>query len=278
MPNKRTYVHHDFDMSYEEIKKGWKMPYSHLHSHYEIYILLSGERIVTIGDDSFHVSAGDATLFPRETPHQSRGETDFSGICIHFSPVFLSRYFKADAVKSLMECFRHPVISLPEACLQKLYETTTRFDWRAQDNYLTLACILSGLNQACHARSDAAPDAAGAEGLPARILQYLDGQYAVVDTLAEISAALGVSESYVHRCVKKLTGMTPKQYINHLRVRNAMRDLEYGNRNLSVIQELCGFHSASYFFRVFKQETGMTPTEYRRRQKTSSAKQEDETG
>lgn len=39
------------------------MPYSHHHTNYEIYILLSGERLVTIGDITYRVKAGMASLF-----------------------------------------------------------------------------------------------------------------------------------------------------------------------------------------------------------------------
>ena len=63
MTDKRTFVYENFEMSYEETKKGWSMPYSHHHTHYEIYILLSGERTVTIDNITHHVKAGFACLF-----------------------------------------------------------------------------------------------------------------------------------------------------------------------------------------------------------------------
>ena len=39
------------------------MPYSHCHVAYEIYILKSGERTVTIEDMEYTAKAMDATLF-----------------------------------------------------------------------------------------------------------------------------------------------------------------------------------------------------------------------
>lgn len=261
---KRTYVLRDFEMTFEEIRKGWKMPFAHFHSHYEIYILLSGERTVTIGDSSYPTVSGNTALFPMETPHQSRGDTDFSGICIHFSPDFLNRYLRAGTVKNLMACFSHPVIPLPQPYLQELKKQAEHFDRKSPYNYLLLAAILARLNEYSHTCAEAAESPAQTGTRQEEILQYLDTHYTTIGSVAEVSSALGVSDAYVYRCVKALSGMTPKQYINRLRIRNAMRDLEYGNKNLSVIQEVCGFHSASYFQRVFKQETGITPTQYRR--------------
>ena len=58
MTDRRTFLCEDFEISYEDTKKGWSMPYSHHHTNYEIYILLSGERLVTIGDITYRVKAG----------------------------------------------------------------------------------------------------------------------------------------------------------------------------------------------------------------------------
>ena len=55
MTDRRTFLCEDFEISYEDTKKGWSMPYSHHHTNYEIYILLSGERLVTIGDITYRV-------------------------------------------------------------------------------------------------------------------------------------------------------------------------------------------------------------------------------
>ena len=58
MTDRRTFLYEDFEISYEDTKKGWSMPYSHHHTNYEIYILLSGERLVTIGDITYRVETG----------------------------------------------------------------------------------------------------------------------------------------------------------------------------------------------------------------------------
>lgn len=92
MTDRRTFLCEDFEISYEDTKKGWSMPYSHHHTNYEIYILLSGERLVTIGDITYRVKAGMASLFESNISHRSVGDTDYTGICIHFSKVYLEKY------------------------------------------------------------------------------------------------------------------------------------------------------------------------------------------
>ena len=91
MTDRRTFLCEDFEISYEDTKKGWSMPYSHHHTNYEIYILLSGERLVTIGDITYRVEAGMASLFESNISHRSVGDTDYTGICIHFSKALSSK-------------------------------------------------------------------------------------------------------------------------------------------------------------------------------------------
>lgn len=74
------------------------MPYSHHHTNYEIYILLSGERLVTIGDITYRVKAGMASLFESNISHRSVGDTDYTGICIHFSKVYLENTFTCRSI------------------------------------------------------------------------------------------------------------------------------------------------------------------------------------
>ncbi len=114
MTDRRTFLCEDFEISYEDTKKGWSMPYSHHHTNYEIYILLSGERLVTIGDITYRVKAGMASLFESNISHRSVGDTDYTGICIHFSKVYLEKYFLPAVVSSYLTCFKAPIIFIPE--------------------------------------------------------------------------------------------------------------------------------------------------------------------
>ena len=51
MKPKRSFMTKDFAISKESHSEGWTMPYMHYHDSYESYILESGSRIVTIGDN-----------------------------------------------------------------------------------------------------------------------------------------------------------------------------------------------------------------------------------
>lgn len=267
MADKRTFVYENFDISYEETKGGWSMPYSHHHTHYEIYLLLSGERTVTIGDSTYQVKSGDAALFEGNISHRSVGITDYSGICIHFSKSYLEHYFLPEIVASYLSCFKTPVISIPEDYCQKLLSWSRDESWRSATSYLLLARILTDLSAFCRRQKKGTASSVStnkASG-PSRILNYIDTNYTIIQNVHEIAVSCGVSEAYIHRAVRQSTSFTVKEYINRLRLRHAIHEMECSDNSFATISKSCGFQSVTYFYRVFKKYYGVTPTQYRKR-------------
>ncbi len=64
---------------------------------------------------------------------------------------------------------------------------------------------------------------------------------------------------------KRITNMTPLQYLNYLRVKKAKMLLK-DNEHLSVLDIAleCGFSSSQYFASIFKRFTGQTPSDIRK--------------
>lgn len=269
MANKRTFVHENFNISYEETKKGWSMPFSHQHTHYEIYVLLSGERTVTIGTVSYHVTSGFACLFEGNAFHRSEGSTDYSGICIHFSKKYLEKYFQPGVVSSYLSCFQSPIVYIPKAYREKLLSWSDAINQAPVADYLLLAQILTDFSQfqkqSC-VDSCLTPDKTKPFGAQ-RIIRYIDANYAILKTVKEIARACGVSESYLHRTVKKHTNLTVKEYINTLRLRHAVHEINCSCKSLAIISKSCGFQNISYFYHLFKKKYGVTPAQYREQRK-----------
>lgn len=82
--------------------------------------------------------------------------------------------------------------------------------------------------------------------------------------------ALHFQFDYVTRCLKKHTGMTPLQYVHHLKIGKARSLLENTSLTVQEIAELTGFDTANYLIRLFRKSTGLTPGQYRERRHSSS--------
>lgn len=68
---------------------------------------------------------------------------------------------------------------------------------------------------------------------------------------------------HLHRTFKRLTGVTPIEYIQETRIRNARNYLSQSNKTIGEIALLVGLPNIPYFITLFKKKTGLTPTEYR---------------
>ncbi|MCD8263845.1 MAG: helix-turn-helix domain-containing protein [Tannerellaceae bacterium] len=79
------------------------------------------------------------------------------------------------------------------------------------------------------------------------------------------SKELGIGRTCLFNQIKNITGMTPNDYILHIKM-NKSRILLTQNANLMIaeIGYLLGFSNLAYFSKCFKKQFGITPQEYRK--------------
>lgn len=265
MSTKKRFITDNFILSQESIDHEWTMPYSHCHAAYEIYILKNGERTVIIEDMQYTAKAKDATLFSSNVSHKSKGDTPFSGICIHFSERYLDLYFTQNAKKQLMKCFKHKIINLSDSDFEIIQSIADNFKESASNNFLILASILDMLNHSVNS-IDTGTSANSEKKFKKfqKIIEYVNENYVYIKKISDITDIFNVSENYVFQIFRKNYDMTPKQYINKLRINNACHRLKHEQKSIKAIAYDCGFDSYEHFINVFKKAVGFTPSEYRK--------------
>jgi signal transduction histidine kinase/DNA-binding response OmpR family regulator/ligand-binding sensor domain-containing protein len=72
-----------------------------------------------------------------------------------------------------------------------------------------------------------------------------------------------MSKMQLYRKLKTMTGMTPGEFIKHIRLKEAANLLTTTNYNVTEIFYRTGFNNQSYFFREFKKRYDCAPNEYR---------------
>ena len=73
---------------------------------------------------------------------------------------------------------------------------------------------------------------------------------------------LGVSRTVLFRKIKAWTDFSPKEFIQHLRLKKGAQLLEQGKVSISQISYKVGFKNPKYFSKCFRKKFGKTPTEY----------------
>jgi len=86
--------------------------------------------------------------------------------------------------------------------------------------------------------------------------------------IGEYAKLCGVSNTYFYQCFRRLTGKSPVEYRNSLRLSNAETMLRLTDLSIGEISETIGFPDSFYFCRLFSRQFGMSPQKYRQQWKT----------
>jgi len=95
---------------------------------------------------------------------------------------------------------------------------------------------------------------------------YLHDHYTEEICASKLSKLCYMSETHMYRLFKKVTGKTPVDYRNGLRIKAACM-LLCEESVISEISDTLGFESVYYFSRLFKKYMGVSPSEYNARYK-----------
>ena len=93
--------------------------------------------------------------------------------------------------------------------------------------------------------------------------ELLHERFAETLSLADVAREVRVHPVHLARAFRRHYHRTVGEYVRHLRVEFARRELSATGMPLSEIALRAGFSSQSHFSTVFKRHTGMTPVEYR---------------
>ena len=83
--------------------------------------------------------------------------------------------------------------------------------------------------------------------------------------VAAMTRISGLSERSFVRRFQQATGLSPLQYVHHVRLEEAKQLLEATDDPVEAVAEQVGYEDAGYFARLFKREVNLTPAQYRRR-------------
>lgn len=133
----------------------------------------------------------------------------------------------------------------------------------AQKSYLTL--LLCTLGRVWEEQfKNKSYEFNGKRELLAEGLKYLESNLSSEFNISDIALKVCMSPHYFRKIFKEVTGLTPIDYINSLRIKKAVQQLKETNYTIGEVSAMVGVNDINYFSKLFRKYMGCTPTEFRK--------------
>lgn len=255
--------------------------YIHCHSEIEFFYLTEGELDFYIEHNVYHMQTGDAILIPGGLIHYATCANSDPTAC-SFDAIVFSTKMMADALPSYCGTYFDSAIchSITGVCCLTtgiewqnavIDSLTGIFDYRHtpmdECELIIRGRLLSAwqlLYNNIYSKLIAEHHTRPAYPLLNKCIDTINSDYMYDFSLAGLAAASGLSEGHFCRVFKDITGFTPFEYINRVRITKACAMLTGTDKKIADISARCGFNNISYFNRAFKQIMKKSPSEYRK--------------
>ena len=257
---------HTFDEMDVRLQKNENMP-MHFRPEIMLYLVVDGAATVQIRDKSWHLSKDDFILVNAGLTHSLTCEKkDTITGSVSFSSALIAQMSGEEL--NLFHCnsteekdaryhdLRRIFHELVYLLVQKPHKTACL---KQSILYKMLDCLLEDF------RLDFTQmDAVAADDVKmAQIIQYINQNYACNVSLTDLAERMYMSKSTLSRFFKKQTGIYFADYVNTIRLKHAVEDLLYTEKNITKIALDNGFSNPSSLNKIFREQYGLSPTEYR---------------
>ena len=240
----------------------------HRHDTYELYYMLNGRTTYFIEDEIYSVEKGNFVFIPKGLIHKTDNENCKSNerLLVSFEEAFFSG--KGGELKE--QLMKQRIINIPENHLSELEELLFKIEAEFQQNergkeFLLELYIQQLLVLICRYRCERKMKIRESDKIIYVVSEYIKKNFEQEITLGELSRIFAVSEGYLSRKFRQVTGIGVNQYITFVRISHGERLLREGKLSVTEVASHCGYNDSNYFAAVFKKIKGVTPLRYKNR-------------
>lgn len=254
------------------------VPHIHAEGWYETAIVLSGNGYHFLEDSKTPVIKGDILIIQPGVCHlflptENIGEGDFSIINLLFKLDFLQKELCSDfsitAFSTLYQADFSDVKKIQaqssETLNQKLQELLMEFN-TAEAGRESMLQLLSaqfiGLLYRVYLNSLETHKPRQRDIVNKAIL-YINENFSRPLSINQLAAHCYVSRSYLCKLFVEVTQTTILQFIQQVRISNAMQLLVQTERKIADIGAASGYTNSTFFTHIFKKTAGLNPSDYR---------------
>jgi AraC-like DNA-binding protein len=258
----------------------------HLHLGYEIYLFYKGNATVIIDDQVYPLQSGDMVLIPGQTPHISKPDPAYPYIrtTINFLDSHVGM-FPGDILEPILQLFQHDglLISLDLSGQHEIEKLVSKMNAELHKdefgNETMAATVLFELLVIAYRKVQAMNKQTQYRHLTQQemyveqILTIINNTFNEEIDLDFIANSININKHYMCHCFKAVTGYTISTYIQHKRMEEAKKLLQFSPQSMTLIGQSVGIRNVSHFSRLFKEHSGMTPSAFRKKYNSMVKKQ-----
>lgn len=244
----------------------------HFHDWIEFIYIVKGKMNYTLGEESFELSSGDL-LMNNYNVHHSYNVSEPTdviffqlkhGFIEQLVPMFNSASIHCRLTDNSVTPEKSKNIRELFLSTAELFLGETELDSLGFKSHLLL--FLYYLIKDFSVLLEPLPQndmGCGAEYV-SLILDYMHKHYRENITLGILSENFHLASAYISRLFKEHLGICFKDYLNQIRLNNAIYLLANTENSMLEISTECGFPNNKSFIDSFKQAYGETPSQYRK--------------
>lgn len=229
--------------------------------YYELVIVDQGELIHYVDDEAYTAVKNDCFIYPPGQLRQQKIEQE--GVTSYLSIIFSATGLTHSAVNQIIH-----LGSQNTQLIERIIEFSNK---SATENYIddellvNLKTILLNIVQG-EADTSEEPTTSMRENYENELFQamvdFLENNVEEYNQVSDLVDHFSLSRSTIQALFKKYVNLTPKNYINKIRLNRSKQMIRETQMTLSQIADKLGYGSIQYFSRAFSREFGMSPSSY----------------
>lgn len=256
------------------LQESYDMPSMEMATdHYNIGMILSGDRKVLTPLGTYSTRAGDVAMMPPYVYHRTMAASKqpYERVMIKFSQEVAETFREKAGAQILDELYERRVCKFTEESEEKVrrlfFEIVEEFAKERPYREFLIQGMLYRLlllvweemlpGEVEWHRAALTPPVMDA-------ICYMEQTYAKDPSLAETAGKINFSAAYFSRLFHAQTGKSYSDYLDVIKLRNASVLLVQTEESVMEIAQETGYCHGNYFSEKFKRAYGMTPREYRK--------------
>ena len=243
-------------------------PISHTHTSCELMYVLEGELEITVNETTHHITPNTLVLIKSRQHHKVKFVSDgiYRRYIAMINPWELRKQLvRPDLFAMLTDISEDGIVTVKNAALIPQFKRMTDIFENGANIFSELSSaleIISVIYEQLKPQKESHSESTGKQ-LVRNVREYIEKFYADNIKIADIAKGNFISEGYLTHTFKAETGMSPREYLSHIRCTRAYELIRHTEMKFSAISSVTGFCCANDMSRKIREYYGLTPTKIR---------------